>query len=61
MKIKIKAEDWTDKCIQKMAQKAIRDHKVFEYMLFWMREPIGWQKKAKQYLQEELRSGREND
>jgi len=54
MKMKVK-KDWVDKCIQEMARKAIKDHKVFEYMLFWMKEPIGWQIKAKQFLQEELR------
>jgi len=54
MKIKIKG-DWAEECIREMAQKAIENHKIFEYMVFWIKEPVGWQKKAKQYLQEGLR------
>ena len=55
MKIK-----WTnqiiDDLIRDMAFKAVKSGKVFEYMLFWMKEPVGWQKKAKKYLQEAIRN-----
>jgi hypothetical protein len=50
----LKMENWCDECIKDMAKKAIKEHKAFEYMIFWMKEPIGWQKKAKQYLREKL-------
>lgn len=46
--------NWSDNCIKDMAKKAIENHKAFEYMIFWMKETIGWQKKAKQYLREAL-------
>ena len=48
------SSDWTYLCIQEMAKKAIENHKVFEYMLFWMKESIGWQRIAKSCLQKEL-------
>jgi len=55
-KMKIKTNNWIDGCIREMARKAIQNGEIFEYMIFWMEEPIGWQKKAKRYLQEILAS-----
>ena len=49
-------KDWCDDCIKDMAKKAIKQHRTFEYMIFWMKESIGWQKKAKQYLRIEIKN-----
>jgi len=46
--------DWCEDCIKDMAKKAVENHKAFEYMIFWIKESIGWQKKAKQYLREAI-------
>ena len=49
-------KNWCDDCIKDMAKKAIKQHRIFEYMIFWMKESIGWQKKAKQYLRIEIKN-----
>jgi hypothetical protein len=38
-----------------MARWCIKNQKTFEYMLFWLKEPPGWQKKARKVLLEELK------
>jgi hypothetical protein len=38
-----------------MAKRCIENKTTFEYMLFWLREPPGWQKKARKVLLEELK------
>jgi len=48
--MKMKTDDFTDKMIKEMAEKAAREQKAFEYMMFWLRSPDGWQKKARKYL-----------
>jgi len=47
--------DFTEECIKTMAKKCIAEEKTFEYMMFWLKEPEGWQKKAKKILLEELK------
>lgn len=54
MKVRIK-ENIVEEMMREMAIKAVREGKAFEYMLFWSNEPGGWQRKAKQYLQEAIK------
>jgi len=42
--------DFTDEIIKQMAEKAIKERKAFEYMMFWLRSSDGWQNKARKYL-----------
>lgn len=46
--------DMVENIIRQFAQKAIKENKIWEYYCFWNEEPIGWQKKAKKILREEL-------
>jgi len=48
--------DFTDEMIKEMARKAIKEQKAFEYMVFWLMTPNGWQKKARKYLLETLKN-----
>jgi len=51
-------EDIVEKMIRQFAQEAIEEEKIWEYYCFWSKEPIGWQKKAKGILREELQKRR---
>lgn len=46
--------DIVENTIKQHARKAIKENKIWEYYCFWRKEPIGWQKKAKKILKEEL-------
>ena len=47
--------DIVEKMVRIHARKAIDKGKIWEYYLFWSREPIGWQRKAQKILREELK------
>lgn len=46
--------NFTNECIRTMAREAISKQKGFEFMLFWSKEPEGWQKKARDIFKKEL-------
>jgi hypothetical protein len=48
-------DDITEKFMRDMAKRCIENKTTFEYMLFWLRESKGWQKKARKVLLEELK------
>jgi hypothetical protein len=53
--------DITERIMRDMAKRCIENKTTFEYMLFWLREPPGWQNKARRVLLEELKKYKQEE